>query len=79
MLYICVTTIHIPTPLQQPVVRIYSVPQDAFESSEESNESGDSGDEEGRSVMVVTHVGEGKWQGLLFLSTVESYSKLQYI
>lgn len=32
----------------QPVVRIYSVPQDAFESSDESEDSGDSADEGGR-------------------------------
>ena len=32
------------------MLRIYSVPQDAFESSDDSEESGDSGDEGGRSV-----------------------------
>ena len=35
----------------QPVVRIYSVPQDAFESSDESDDS-DSGDEGARSVII---------------------------
>jgi translation initiation factor 3 subunit D len=32
----------------KPMLRIYSVPQDAFESSDESSESGDSGDDRGR-------------------------------
>ena len=34
----------------QSVVRVYSVQQDAFESSEESEESADSADEGGRLV-----------------------------
>ena len=52
----CLHTYAIQSPPipQQPVVRVYSVPQDAFESSDESSESGgdsgESGDEGRRSV-----------------------------
>ena len=51
----CITyAIQSPPVPQQPVVRVYSVPQDAFESSDESSESGgdsgESGDEGRRSV-----------------------------
>ena len=55
------------------MLRIYNVPQDAFESSDESEESEDSGDEGGRSVYTLFTPSQS-----VIIITVEPPNKRQF-